>query len=578
MLEFFALAAGPEDRQPWIVDLLIGVDRQLTHVEQNLSHYFSPNTHLSGEALALYVGGLALPELKRSATRAAMGRDVLVREATRQVRPDGGHAERSTHYHRYSTDFYLLAATVARAEADPAAAVFEDAAHRQARYLRTIADDSGIISPIGDDDGGQLFPICGRHPSDCRDTLATAAVLLRDQSLATGPAPEETYWICGCEARRLAGIRPARRGSSALPASGYYVSRTASGDHLVFDAGPHGFLNGGHAHADALACVLSVSGRPLLIDPGTATYTMDQEVRDRFRTTAMHNTIVIDGRSQSQPTGAFHWNSAADARATAWNSTAGCDYVEGMHDGYAPVRHTRAILAVHGVGWLFLDRLSGPGTSEVEAYWHLHRSWTCASVTARTTSLRNGGLTVALASTLPLEVLGPGTDPLAFHSPAYGAIVPSPVLRGYGRLRLPGTIVTFVSAAESGADLIAVDEIALENRPAAGWNGAAGHVRWREGSMIVLSAVEQDLGQRPDRTRLPGRWGAAGFETDGRLAAIIELAGRPREVIIADGAFLSERSGRPALLLSEPAPLLRTRLEVLAPTVQEVGAVQLGTE
>ncbi len=61
------LAAG----SPWLVDMLIALDRQLTHVEQNLSYYFSPNTHLTGEALALYVCGTAFPELARSAGWAA---------------------------------------------------------------------------------------------------------------------------------------------------------------------------------------------------------------------------------------------------------------------------------------------------------------------------------------------------------------------------------------------------------------------------------------------------------------------------------------------------------------------------
>ncbi len=46
------------------MDLLLALDRQLAHIEQNLSHYFSPNTHLLGEALALYVAGRALPMLR----------------------------------------------------------------------------------------------------------------------------------------------------------------------------------------------------------------------------------------------------------------------------------------------------------------------------------------------------------------------------------------------------------------------------------------------------------------------------------------------------------------------------------
>jgi len=50
-----------DDSTAWIVDLLLGIDTQLAHVERNLSYYFSPNTHLLGEALALYVAGRSAP-------------------------------------------------------------------------------------------------------------------------------------------------------------------------------------------------------------------------------------------------------------------------------------------------------------------------------------------------------------------------------------------------------------------------------------------------------------------------------------------------------------------------------------
>src|SRR5262249_19700314 len=89
-----------DDREPWIVDLLTALDGQLSHVERNLSVYFSPNTHLLGEALALYVCGRALPELRASDRRAALGRALLIQEMTRQIAADGGHRERSAHYHR----------------------------------------------------------------------------------------------------------------------------------------------------------------------------------------------------------------------------------------------------------------------------------------------------------------------------------------------------------------------------------------------------------------------------------------------------------------------------------------------
>ena len=346
-LHLFA-AAGAGDasaRTPWVVDLLLALDRQLTHIEHNLSRYFSPNTHLTGEALALYVSGCALPELRASARRATIGRRILLDEIDRQINADGGHAELSAHYHRYSTDFYLLAALAARAAGDDAAPAFEQAALRQATYLRTLTDDDGRLPLLGDDDGGQLFPICGRAPSDCRDTLAAASVVLDEPALAVSDVPEEVFWLCGALPLEDMPRASTPWRSAALTDSGYYVSRTPSGDHLVFDAGRHGFLNGGHAHADALSLVLTIGGRPLLVDPGTATYTMDPAARDRFRSTAMHNTVTLNGRPQSEPDGPFHWRSRANARLLVWQSRREFDYAEGIHDGYEPLVARAAVFS-----------------------------------------------------------------------------------------------------------------------------------------------------------------------------------------------------------------------------------------
>ena len=176
---------------PWTVDLLLGLDRQLTHVERNLSYYFSPNTHLLGEALALYVAGRGLPELARAARWEAIGRRILVDQIDRQIERDGGHAERSTHYHRYTLYFYLLALTVARITGDSAAPLFERAVDALASAARLFADDRGRVPQIGDDDGGMTMPIAGRAADDWRDSLTAAAALLGRPGLRIGATPEE---------------------------------------------------------------------------------------------------------------------------------------------------------------------------------------------------------------------------------------------------------------------------------------------------------------------------------------------------------------------------------------------------
>ena len=537
-LLFFAPAATRDrvDAAPWTVDLLLGLDRQLTHVERNLSRYFSPNTHLTGEALALYVTGCALPELRHSQRRTSIGRAVLLQQIDRQIHPDGGHAELSAHYHRYTTDFYLLALLAARDAGDPAAVVFEDAARRLAGYLRTLTDDEGRLPLIGDDDGGQLFPICGRSAWDCRDTLAAAGAILGDSTLAVSAPPEEVYWLCGGLPLEDLTYEPATRPSAALADTGYYVSRTAEGDHLVFDAGRHGFLNGGHAHADALSMVLTVRGRPFLVDAGTGTYTMDPGLRDAFRSTAMHNTLVVNGRSQSEPRGSFHWHTVADARATVWRSDRRFDYAEGRHDGYRPIVHARGVLAVHGFGWIVIDHLLGHDAAVADVFWHVHPDWK-PSVHDRSVLFESDGCVALLASSDGAGILNTADAAgLDRHAPEYGRLERGTCLRARTTGALPRSSLTFVTSPSTRASAqhrrVRVDALPLTQPPPQGWHGAAFRVATSDRQMMILSAVE--WGSGPQSGGPNQSWGCAEVQTDGRLAALDE-AQPASSAVLVDG-------------------------------------------
>jgi len=419
-----------EDQTPWIVDLLLGVDRQLTHVERNLSYYFSPNTHLLGEALALYVAGRALPELAASARRAATGRRVLVAEIDRQIATDGGHCERSTHYHRYALDFYLLALAVARVTGDPAAAHFEQAADRLATAARLLADDNGRLPFIGDDDGGALMPMTGRDSGDVRDSLAIAAVMLNRPELQIGETPEEVCWMLGEPRAFHIPNSKFHIASSALRETGYYVSRSPHGDHLVIDGGPHGYQNGGHAHADALSLTFSTRGIPLLIDPGTASYTTDPELRDRMRSSAMHNTLTIDGRSQSVPNGPFHWTHTADGRVNRWAADRAFDYFDGAHDGYASVEHRRRVLARHGDVLVVADFIDAVGRHTAAAHWHFDPRWSVEVNGPRVTLTLNAKAVVLFVPQGLVEAFaGDEATGLGWCSPAYGRLEKTTTVR-----------------------------------------------------------------------------------------------------------------------------------------------------
>lgn len=534
-LEFFA--ADEDDPRPWIPALLVALDRQLAHIAQNLSRYFSPNTHLSGEALALYAVSRALPELRQSAQRTAVGRRILIEEATRQIRPDGGHAELSPHYHRYSTDFYLLATLVARASGDPAAATFERAARQQAEYLRTIADDRGCLPQIGDDDGGQLFPFGDARPPDAAPTLAAAAALYDEPSLAVDGVPAEAAWILGAAPRlSIRSARPASWPSRLLPETGYFVSRTREGDHLVFDAGAHGFLNGGHAHADALSITLVVGQTPLFVDPGTGTYTMDLATRDQFRSPRMHNTVVLDRRDFAVPAGPFRWESQADARFLAAQVSPGFDFAQGTHDAFAPARHVRSVAALHTLGWLIVDHVFGDGEHELQAWWHVHPSWVIHRVPAPgATTLRlqqDEGMSLDFAtSAQSVRLVTDG--PSSMYSPEYGRIERAPVIGVAHRARTPFAIATFVPAPNAGTS-VHIEPLAVVAQPDEAFHGAAFAITLERASVVMLVAAPVD-GVAPWSGQI---WGVEGVLTNARCAASSTAAGATTTIGLADGDAL----------------------------------------
>jgi uncharacterized heparinase superfamily protein len=562
-LHFF-VPDQPREEAPWIVDLLLGLQRQLDHVSRHLSFYFSPNTHLLGEALSLYVAGRALPELSGAARWERSGRAVLLRELQAQVHADGGHAELSPHYHRYALDFYLLALAVARRTGDDAAGPFTEVVSRLAVFCRGVADDDGRLPTIGDDDGGLLFPICGRTPADARDSLSLAAALLDRPELAIGNPPEEVFWMLGGDAiQRVVQPRAITPPSQLFPDTGYAVLRS-SRDHAILDAGPHGFLNGGHAHADALSFVLSLDRRPLLIDPGTATYTMDSTLRNRFRSTAMHNTVVADGRPQSEPAGPFHWASRANARVTYWGpadrdraagqeqpwqvspapadpTAIALEYVEAEHDGYRPMTHRRGVLRVGAGSWLIADHLIGTGHHQLDAYWHLHPAWKLDG-SAATRVVDDVGLPVTFASTARHWRQFRG-DPegLGWCAPIYGQRIPSLTLSVSDAADAPWSIVTWIAAADPAVPIALEPALVTASRDD-GWHRTA--VTLRNGPEIVLALFATPAAV--DGRSIPGGGRAAAtvalthgdLVTDARVAVLrISRLGAPLHIAVLEATM-----------------------------------------
>jgi hypothetical protein len=146
----------------------------------------------------------------------------------------------------------------------------------------------------------------------------------------------------------------------------------AAGDiHVVIKAGGFGEGSGGHSHSDVLSVTARLGQRELLIDPGTFTYISDPVERNRFRGSAAHNTVRIDGRDQAIPAGPFRWLEKPAVRVRGWKSSSERDELD-AECSYAGFTHRRRVALIKPFTLLVLDTVEGPpGEHELEQWWHL---------------------------------------------------------------------------------------------------------------------------------------------------------------------------------------------------------------
>ena len=371
-------------------DLLVRVSKFLylnaSHLETYLSTYFSPNTHLTGEALGLFYIGLLLPEFKDATHWRDVGLQILVSQLQRHVQADGVYFEQSSYYHRYTADFYIHLAILIRLNRLPIPLELEPKLKLLLDHLMYVTRPDGTTPFFGDDDGGRLVFLDQRPANDFRSLLSTGAALLNrsDYKFVAGEAAEETLWLLGVEGLgdfdRITPQPPAQE-SVAFTNGGYYIMRddwSRTANYLLFDCGPHGTANCGHAHADALAIEVAPNGQSVLVDPGTFTYTGDRDLRDWFRSSKAHNTLTVDGQSSSLADDIFSWKTHTECQRLSWIDHERFTYVSGRHNGYEslakPGTHTRSIIFVKHNYWIVRDRVELSGKHKIELWFHFESS------------------------------------------------------------------------------------------------------------------------------------------------------------------------------------------------------------
>lgn len=244
-----------------------------------LSSLHAQYVHLAGHLEKDILGNHYFEDLKSLVLAALFFKDDAVlekalrdlkAECQEEILPDGMHFELSPMYHKIIFEGMLRVAAALRGAGRKDGEI--------EAYLQPMLDAAFSL-----EEGLERVPLFndgGNNVAKSLNALATTA----DRKL---------------------GLKPKHR--SRFEASGFYIFRKTAGGKtwkLIVDAGQPGpkYIPG-HAHCDAMSFELFCDGRPVVVNCGTYGYQCKE--RGFFRSTAAHNTVMVEGTEQSQCWGAF---------------------------------------------------------------------------------------------------------------------------------------------------------------------------------------------------------------------------------------------------------------------------------
>lgn len=266
----------------------------------------------------------------------------IEQEIFKQFFDDGGNFEGSTSYHCLSAEMMVYATALMLKNGVNLSGKYIDRLYSIGEFISRITKPDGMIPQFGDNDSGRLF----KFPKNKYNDLNSEALLAAFSGLfnhAIFKVDNSKFSIERQIIQQLSGgfiLNPSlinlKKTSSTSSKDLKFKKQTIINFDKVIslekinsysysDFGIHIFKSDifylaistianknmhhswGHVHNDKLSFELYVDGKDLVSDPGSCCYTSNRVLRNEFRSTIAHHSIIVNGIEQNKWINTTDW-------------------------------------------------------------------------------------------------------------------------------------------------------------------------------------------------------------------------------------------------------------------------------
>ena len=246
------------------------------------------NNHYTSDLVGLIYLCELFSHSKVGRRRLRFALNEFYKEIRQQVLPSGIHYEKSVSYHRMMTEMLSYPLYMIQRMGESIAPDVLDRIKKMYAFTSKYTKPNGLAPLIADNDDGRFVPFLHRdfrHHGYLNDVKSIENILVTagDEPLFCSDCTKECFFDDTC-------VAVLHNGADYLFVNGGGYSKWPREKEKMI---------GTHTHNDLMSFELSLDGKDVIVDAGTYLYTSSIHDRNEFRSTAKHNTVIVDEEEQN---------------------------------------------------------------------------------------------------------------------------------------------------------------------------------------------------------------------------------------------------------------------------------------